>query len=263
MFWGTPFDNSDEYSYLWNYALHILTENVTNAFWYVLITIPMTDWRRFEKLDTGKLISYSQNTDNESDTKDGAFLALCFRFRADLLKKCEFLCKRKGYDIDVAVELVKNTFKKYGKSRKFNASLGNHESIDDCFKFYLYKIAQHELIDYYKREQKRLNGQLYTGDETIITNLANVNPETLDAESQIIHETLLELPYSHQVIYMTYKAHEKEGVNLPRSLQKQLREHLGGISQATVRAYKKEAVDKIEKAKAVIEKMNKIKASNE
>lgn len=223
----------------------------------------MANWRRLENLDTIKLISHCQKIENEENIKDEAFIALCFRFRGDLLKKCEFLCKRKGHDIDVAREIVKNTFKKYGKSRKFNPSICNHKNIDDCFRFYLYKIAGNELIDYYKREQKRLNGQLYTGDETIITNLQDILLESLDAESQIIHQTLLDLPYSHQVIFLTYTMHEKDGVNLPRALQQKLREHLGGISQATVRTYKKEAIDKIEEAKAIIAKMNKIRASNE
>lgn len=223
----------------------------------------MANWHRFEKLNTETLIAHCQNTDNDENERDDAFLALCFRFRGDLLKKCEFLCKRRGHDIDVAVEIVENTFKKYGKSRNFDPKLGNHDSIDNCFKYYLYKIAGNELKDYYKREQKRLNDQLYTGEETIITNLPDVDLETLDTESRIIHETLMELPYSHRVIYLTYMMHEKDGVNLPRTLQKRLRDHLGGISQSTVRTYKKEAIDRIEAAKAIIEKMSKIKANHE
>ena len=70
----------------------------------------------------------------------------------------------------------------------------------------------------------------------------------------------MSLPYSHQVIYLTYTTHEKEGVNLPPKSRTELRNHLGGISQSTIRSYKKEAIDKIEEVKRII---NEIKNSNE
>ena len=212
----------------------------------------MSNWKRFEKLKLEEVIRLCQDEKSSLDVSNDAYLAICFRCRLDLLKKCEFLCKRLGHDVDVAYLIVENTLKKYAKSKNYRVDLGKHENVEVSFKFYLYKIAKNELRDYYKREQKKIKGQLYTGDETIITRLPDVNPEDLDIKSRIIHETLLKLPYSHQVIYLTYKMHEKEGVNLPRKLQKELREHLNNIKQPTVRTYKKEAYDQIENAKNII-----------
>ena len=215
----------------------------------------MADWKRFEKIETEVLIDFLQAPKQEELVKDDAFLTLCFRFRLDLLNKCEKICANRGYDIDVAQKIAENSFKKYGRTRQFKIEKGNQIDIDTCFKVYLYKIASNELNNYYKQEEKRKKGQLYDGTEGLITKLANIRIESLDGEAKIIHQTLQKLPYSHLVIYLTYTAHEIEGVNLPRKLQAKLREHLGGINQNTIRGYKKEAIDKIANAKSIIKQL--------
>lgn len=212
----------------------------------------MTDWKRFEGTETEVLIDHFQNESKDESIRDHAFLAICFRVRKDLLKKCESICRNRGYDVDVAQDIVETTLKNYGKSGKFKYKKDDQFSIDDAFKVYLYRIARNELNDYYRLQEKRKNGQFYDGTEGIVTNIPNINVHELDKESQVIHETLMSLPYSHQVIYLTYMMHEKEGVNLPRTLQAKLRKHLGDIKQDTVRFYKKQAIDKIEAARKVI-----------
>jgi hypothetical protein len=216
----------------------------------------MSDWKKFETTATEVVIDFLQNDKNEIAIRNDALLALIFRFREDLLNKCEKICKGRGYDKDVAQLIAERTFTKYGKSKKFNKEQGNYECVDTCFKLYLYKIASNELKSFYHEESKRKKGLLYDGTENIVTQLPEVNLDDLDYGRRIIHETLLELPYSHQVIYLTYKMHEREGINLPRSLQSKIREHLGGISQNTVRFYKKEANDKIETARKIIAKLS-------
>lgn len=213
----------------------------------------MTGWKRFENTDIETLINLFQANKTVDLDRDDAFLAICFRFRQDLLNKCEKNCSYRGYDIEVAQQITEETFRAYGKSKVFKVENCNQSNVEICFKLYLYKISSNLLNDYYKIEEKRKKGQLYDGTEGLITKLPNI--ELHDIESKIIHETLSELPYSHQVIYMTYTAYEKMGVYLPRVLQAQIREHLGGIEQVTVRGYKKEAIDKIENAKNIISKL--------
>lgn len=216
----------------------------------------MSDWKKFETTATEVIIDFLQNDKNEIRVKNDAFVALMFRFREDLLNKCEKICKQRGYDNDVAQLIAERTFTKYGKSKKFKKEEGNYECVDTCFKLYLYKIASNELNSFYHEENKRKKGLLYDGTENIVTQLPKVNLNDLDDRGRIIHQTLLDLPYSHQVIYLTYKMHEREGINLPRALQAKIREHLGGISQNTVRFYKKEASDKIETARKIIAKLS-------
>jgi hypothetical protein len=214
-----------------------------------------SDWKRFENIETEVLIDFFQDPKQDDLVKDDAFLALSFRFRLDLLNKCEKICGNRGYDIEVAQKIAENTFLKYGRTKQFKIEKGNQIDIDTCFKVYLYKIASNELNDYYNQEEKRKKGQLYDGTEGLVTQLPTINIESLDPELKIVHQTLQSLPYSHLVIYLTYITHEVDGVNLPRKLQAQLREYLGGISQATVRGYKKEVIDKIENAKSIIKQL--------
>lgn len=216
----------------------------------------MSDWKTFEEHPTEVLIDYFQGNSQPEEVKKNAYVALMFRFRKDLLNKCEVICKKRGFDIDVAQLIAERTFKKYGKSKNFRIEEGKSDCIETCFKLYIYGIARNELNNYYREEEKRKNGQLYDGTENIVTQIPNINVEALNEEDRIIHETLMSLPYSHQVVYLTYKTHEKEGVNLPKSLRLKLREHLGGIEQSTIRTYKKEAIDKIESARQIIQRLS-------
>lgn len=217
----------------------------------------MTNWKEYEKVETKILIDYCQDSQKAEQVRDAVFLALCFRFRKDLLQKCEVICKRRGYDIDVANLIAEKSFKKYGKSKNFKIEKCNHSTVDICFKVYLYKIAGNVLNDYYKRGEKKKKGLLYEGTEAIIKNMPDIDIDCLTPKDKIIHETLQSLPHSHQVIYLTYTQYEKKGVNLPRKLLKELRDYLG-ISQNTIRCYKKEAIDKMEDTKKIISQMQKV-----
>lgn len=217
---------------------------------------PINDWKRFESEETEILIGYIQTKGNDESIQDDAFHALCFRFREELLKTCEIICRKKGHNEDVAAEIANNTLKKYYKTRCFKVEKANQDTIDDSFIVYLNKIANRELINWWKKEQKRKAGLLYDGTEEIVTELPKIDIEKLDVESKIIHETLTSFPHSHQVIFLTYKTHERDGVNLPKKLQAKIRDYLGGISQSTVRAYKKEVLDKLDEARSIIKKLN-------
>jgi len=216
----------------------------------------MANWEHYIKESTEVLIHYFQDTTKSEEIHDSVFLTIMFRFRGTILKATERICKNRGFDIDVAIEIAERTFKKYGKSKNFKSEEGNYTSIDKCFIAYLFKIATNELNDYYGELIKKQNGQFYDGTENIITEVPQIDRKYLSPEDLIIHDTLLELPYSHQVVYLTYKTHEKEGVNLPKKLRMDLRRYLGGVEQTTIRGYKKEAIDKIENAKKIINKLN-------
>ena len=216
----------------------------------------MINWEQYKNESTEVLIDFFQDSTKVENIHDSVFLALMFRFRGDMLKATERVCKNRGYDVDVAKEILERTFKKYGKSKKFKIEEGKSTNIDKCFKAYLYKIATNELNNYYHEQVKRQRGQYYDGTECIVTEPPNINRELLSIEDQIVHDTLIEFPHSHQVVFLTYKMHEKEGVNLPKKLRIALRNYLGGVEQTTIRGYKKEVIDKIENAKKIINKLN-------
>lgn len=75
----------------------------------------------------------------------------------------------------------------------------------------------------------------------------------LSLEQSVVVKAIESLKPSQRTVYLTYKQYEKLGFNLPKKLLEELREHLGGISQTTIRTYKKEAFDKIKSFTDIME----------
>jgi hypothetical protein len=77
----------------------------------------------------------------------------------------------------------------------------------------------------------------------------------LKAMLEFINDAMLALSEKHKIIYLTYKAYEEVGKNIPRSVSKKLREQLD-LTQNSIRVYKMEANQHIEK---YLEQINGIK----
>lgn len=57
---------------------------------------------------------------------------------------------------------------------------------------------------------------------------------------EIIDRAMLGLSNKHKIIFLTYKAYEESGKNIPRSVSKKLQNQLD-LTQSSIRVYKKEA----------------------
>tara|TARA_R100001369_G_scaffold84450_1_gene117363 strand:+ start:54 stop:725 length:672 start_codon:yes stop_codon:yes gene_type:complete len=207
----------------------------------------MNDWKEFENESTYNLIKAFQNRNQPDNTRDLMFFALCYRFRKDLLNKCEINCKRFGHDINVAEQIAESTFKSYALKGDYKIEKANTTNIDDSYKVYLYGIAKNELTNYYRLQQRKKRGHFYDGSETIIKDLPPLHNIKLSIEDQIRLKAIESLSPGHRAVYLTYKQHERMGCNLPKKLREELREFLGGVEQSTIRGYKKEANDEINK----------------
>lgn len=205
----------------------------------------MEDWKKFQNKSTLELINLFQDDEQPEQVRDSTFFAIFHKFQEDLLKKCEIICKNFGHNITVAEQITESTFKNYAKKGCFKLEEANYENIDKSFKLYLYAIAKRELINYYRIEEKKRLGLYYNGTETIVIDLPDYPKANLSIEIKVKLKAIKSLSSSHRTVYLTYIKYEKLGCNLPRKLQKELREHLG-VKQNTVRTYKKEAIDKIE-----------------
>ncbi|WP_203256508.1 sigma-70 RNA polymerase sigma factor region 4 domain-containing protein [Hyunsoonleella ulvae] len=205
----------------------------------------MEDWKKFEKESTYNLIKIFQDRNQSDNIRDLVFFALCYRFRKDLLNKCEINCKRFKHDVNVAEQIAESTFKSYALKGDFKIEKTNTSNIDNSFKLYLYGIARNELTDYYRLQQKKKRGHFYDGSETIVKDLPILHNVKLSVKDQIRWKAIESLSPAHRAVYLTYRQHERMGCNLPKELLKALREFLGGVKQSTVRSYKKEAKDKI------------------
>lgn len=200
------------------------------------------DW---SKKDSYELILLYQDENQSKSVRDSSFYTLVIRFRKDIIHKCEIICKSYGHNMLVAEQIAEATFKSYAKKGAFELEKSNIKNVDIAFKIYLYGIAKRELINFYRLEERKKNGFYSDGTERIVKEIPTVNSKGLSIEIRVKLAALNSLPDSHKVVYLTYTKYEKLGCNLPRKLQKELREYLG-VTQGTIRTYKKEAKDKIE-----------------
>jgi len=166
-----------------------------------------------------------------------------------LINKCVVLARKWKRNEDDAIELANRVFARFLKYPRYRHSECVSGDVYKCFKRYLYKIASREVIGLFSPKVSP-----YDGTEKVITSLidpdANYEPEKLKALQEYekrLDEIFAKLSAKHKIIYLTYTFHEKEGHNLPGALLSELRDVLGGLSQNTLRIYKKDAIELVRK----------------
>lgn len=214
----------------------------------------MENWEEYKDVSTSDLIDYIRWKEEVEyrEIAKAAFTSFCFRFREELIKKCEIVCNNWGYDSDVAILITSNVFKRFLKYPKFTYDKSKATSFDKGVLIYLFGIAKRELINYYNKE-KGIYASPYTGDEVIIREYPKIDYDNFKPKRRaelkkrfgIIKKALDRLSEKHRIIYLTYLTYEREGYNLPTHLRKALRNELK-IGQTTIRYYKFEATKKIE-----------------
>jgi len=212
-------------------------------------------WEDVKDEPTDNLVDFIKYKDQADyrELAEVSFIAFTFRFRKEIISKCRNTGRKWDYDYgtcDMIAERVFERFWKYPFGFKKN-NCGNLE-IENCVVVYLLRIARNCFYDYTK-ELSGENKAPYDGTEDIIVELPSL--EGLDVSDERkddlidVHEkferALAQLSPKHKTIYLTYKAHEKDGFKLPRHLLKKLREELD-LGQSTIRVYKKEATDIID-----------------
>lgn len=216
-------------------------------------------WQDFQKEPTESLIEFIQWKDDPAyvTAAQEAFHAFCFRFSKDVIKKCRIICGRWGYDFQISDIIAERTFDRFWKYPKTFNPTKCKKDIDNCAKFYLYRIAQHQLADY-KKEESDVNLATHSGDEQIITEFPDIDSLNIPGDAKrelkrkqdIVDKAMARLTPKHKIIYLTYKTHEIEGRKMPRQLLKNLRTELD-LAQASLQVYKKEANDKINEYLAI------------
>lgn len=218
----------------------------------------MTDdtmgWEELAAEPTLDLITYMQwgNQPEHRVLAEDAFIAFCLRFRDSIQQTCRIIAEKRGFDDKVADKIAEEVFEKFRKYPKYNNSKCKHGKIEKCVELYLYRIAERGLLDY-------VDGLTspFSGEEEIVTEFPDIEemdftPERkaiLLKEQEIIEKALARLTPKHKIVYLTYKRYEFDlngGAHyLPHAFLRRLQAHLGGISQASIRVYKKQAFDKI------------------
>ena len=212
-------------------------------------------WDDVKDEKTTDLIDYIKYKDQAdyNELAEAAFAAFTFRFNKEIIDKCRKVGKKWGYDIETSDVIAERTFERFWKyPHGFKKENCGKLEIDNCVRFYLFQIARNCFFDYNK-EISAENESPYDGTENVIVEFPSIenleiNEDKLkDVERVygIIETALSKLSPKHKIIYLTYKAYEKEGYKLPRELLKKLREELE-LKQDSIRVYKNEAFQQVD-----------------
>ena len=211
-------------------------------------------WEELADEPTIDLITYIQwgNQLEHKVLAEDAFIAFCFRFRDRIQRTCRIIAEKRGFDDKVADKIAEDVFEKFRKYPKYNNAKCKHGKIDKCVEIYLYRFAERGLLDYIVGLSSP-----FSGDEEIITEFPDIEEMDFTSErkaillkeQEIIEKALARLSPKHKIVYLTYKRYEFDldsGKHyLPHAFLKRLQDHLGAISQASIRVYKKQAFEKI------------------
>ena len=202
-----------------------------------------------ESLSTRTLVELFQNNNASKSDRDQAFVVLTFKFRKEVLNKCEIICKKFGHGVSTAELIAINTFEAYARKGQFDETKSDKgKNYEQSFLIYLLKIAERELINYYRDIERKKNNP-YDGTEHIYFDLPELALEKLDPESIIEFDIVGKVSRAHRAIYLTYTTHQRPNFKMPRKLLENLRMELGDISQNTVNCYLKDVRDEIRRAK--------------
>lgn len=219
-----------------------------------------TPWLVTDDTSTEMLIKLFKDPTAPQSERERAFIFLTYRFRGDVLKKCEVLCKRFKHDVSTAEMIADKTFESFARKGAFDESKGNGKNYNESFLLYLLSIAENELINYYREIQRKANSP-YDGSEEIICDLDYIDPQKLkklNLKARVGYKIVSELPADKRTIFLTYNTHQRNGFKMPRKLLDALRLKLN-LKQNTIHAYLKEVRDSINmaiKACQIAEKIN-------
>ncbi|MEQ8575234.1 hypothetical protein [Fulvivirga sp.] len=217
-------------------------------------------WLVTDDTSTEMLVKLFRNLSAPQSEREKAFIYLTYRFREDVLKKCEILCRRFKHDVSTAEMIADKTFESFARNGAFDESKGNGKNYDESFLLYLLTISENELISYYREIQRKANSP-YNGSEEIIYALDYISPENLKKLSlkvRIGYEIVSQLSADKRAIFLTYNTHQRPGFKMPRKLLDALRLELN-LKQNTINAYLKgvrDSIDQSIKAYEIVENFN-------
>lgn len=202
----------------------------------------------FESMLGSELIQFISWKDEYPQEAEFAFVIFCSRYENDLLQKAEIYCSKFNYSEVEALLVTQCTFARVWKYPTFNVEKAKSKNIDKAILMWMYPIMYNQIILLGERntcaeptQEEELSLilsieeliEFYVGDEV-------EKKKELKLNLEVIERALLGLSLKHRIIFLTYKAYESFGKNIPRSVGKKLRNELE-LTQNTIGVYKMEA----------------------
>lgn len=205
----------------------------------------------FELLQSDELIEYISFKDDFPNEAEMAYFVFCDRFQKDIIQKAEIYCNKYGYNEVIALDIANCAFARVWKYHSFNKEKAKSNNIDTAIKLWLYPIVYNELMKYGEKntcaEPEEDDLSIVENVDELITLTVGEDPEKrkdLKIKLEIIEKAMLGLSEKHKIIFLTYKAYQNNGKNIPRVVAKKLREKLN-LVQSSIQVYKKEATDRV------------------
>lgn len=205
------------------------------------------DYKDEKTEDLLEMIKWKDQAAEYTEAAEAAFHVFCFRFRDDIVAKCEIICKNRGLDKQVAAIVAQRTFERFWKYPKYDHTKSNAPTVDEGVRFYLYGFAENETSNWQTPRISPYNGEeeiKYEFPEYDLNNFPSEKRAELKKRFEIVRKALDRLSEKHKIIYLTYESYKIPGHNLPGHLLQKLRNELD-LTQNTVRYYYNEAKSKI------------------
>jgi hypothetical protein len=209
----------------------------------------LNDEIEFEKICSVDLLDYISFKTEYPQEAELAFIEFCRRFQSDIIQKAEIYSSKFGYSEVVALEIANCAFARVWKYPSFTLKKAKSKDIRKAILLWLYPIMYTQLIKY--GEQNTCADPTVDEDLSIITDLDELVDKKSDSDDvehkknlkiklEILNSAFVGLSEKQKIIYLTYKAYEVSGKNIPRSISKKLQEKLE-LTQSTIRLYKRDA----------------------
>lgn len=198
----------------------------------------------FEKMSSIELLEYISFKEEFPSEAQLAFAHFCYRFEKDLKHKSEIYCNKFGYSEVIALEITNCTFSRVWKYPTFKKEKAKSKDLNKAILLWMYPILYTQIIKYGKQnscaeptEEEDLS-LIYDLEELVQRmNIENVESKRiLLAKLKTIERALEQLSEKHRIIYFTYRAYQREGKKVPRTITRQLRERLS-LTQKSVNTY--------------------------
>lgn len=207
------------------------------------------DVMNFEIMSGAELLEFiSCFKDDYPEQSKQAFVVFCYKYEKDLLQKAEIYCSKFGYSETVALMVAQCTFARVWKYPTFDIKKNKSKNIDTAISLWLYRILWTQIVLLGKQdtcaeptEEEDLS-IISNIDELILHTVGDDVEKTKELKTKlsVIGSALLGLSEKHKIVWLTYKAYEQQGKNIPRSVSNNLQEQLD-LTQNSIRVYKMQA----------------------
>ena len=200
----------------------------------------------YNVVDGIQLLRIIANKEKDNKAAADALALFIGYFESKIKKPIEIMASKYGYGNDVAFEAVQCAFNKVWLYPTFDMSKSHCKNKEKAIIVWLIRIATSQMFQFTKHgECAQINSEedlsiIETSSDFIDFHINDLEPEIKMEYVLALNEKISALDEKHRVVYLTYKAYQTSGKKLPRKLLEKLRKRLG-ITQTTIRVYKREA----------------------